>query len=523
MNTATATISEYRTLPLSLIDESTTNPRRTFEPTKLVELANSISISGLIQPITVRPKEDRFEIIAGARRYRAAQIAELAEVPARVLELTDEQTLEVQIIENSQREDVHPYEEASGYQRLLNLPGYDVAALASKCSKSQSHVYARLTLLALIPEVADAFQKEEITASHANLLARLTAEQQAQAFPHAFRKDYNDDERHLLPAKNLASWIQSNLFLALAEAPFDKESAALYPPAGACTTCPKRTGYNTALFADVADDNCLDGDCFRAKINAHIESAKSGVADLIQISTIWRPAKDKVPAELVPFEYRVIGPEGQGGKEVPTCDSATAAIITYGYGVGKLKTVCANHDCAVHFPNHRASENDNDEEWQAQMKRNEEAREERKRQEAKREERLRALILRVPSSGCEAQSRFLLTALVHGDMDDAMERIALRLEADAADNDRSSHEVCAEAIGSCMPSSLFGYLAELALGSHVGFPPEGERDYLTEAEALFPKTPKQAAPVKKAVPAKKAASAKNKAPASKTAGKAKRR
>ncbi len=185
MNTATATFSEYRNLPLALIDESTTNPRRTFEPSKLVELANSISISGLIQPITVRPKADRFEIIAGARRYRAAQIAELAEVPTRVLELSDEQTLEVQIIENSQREDVHPYEEASGYQRLLDLPGYDVAALASKCSKSQSHVYARLTLLALIPEVAEAFQQNEITASHANLLARLTAEQQAQAFPNA--------------------------------------------------------------------------------------------------------------------------------------------------------------------------------------------------------------------------------------------------------------------------------------------------------------------------------------------------
>lgn len=512
MNTATATFSEYRTLPLSLIDESTTNPRRTFEPTKLVELAQSISVSGLIQPITVRPKADRFEIIAGARRYRAAQIAELAEVPTRILELTDEQTLEVQIIENSQREDVHPYEEASGYQRLLELPGYDVAALASKCSKSQSHVYARLTLLALIPEVAEAFQKEEITASHANLLARLTADQQAQAFPHAFRKDWNDEERHLLPAKHLASWIQSNLFLALAEAPFDKDSATLYPPAGACVTCPKRTGFNTALFADVADDNCLDGACFRAKIDAHIESAKSGVADLVQISTIWRPAKDKVAAELVPNEYRVIGPEGQGGKEVPTCESAAPAIITYGYGVGKLKTVCANQDCAVHFPNRHVAE-DNDEEWHAQMKRNEEAREERKRQEAKREERLRKLVLRVPSNGSEAQSRFLLTALLHGDLDDAMERIALRLEADAADTNRSSHEVCAEAIGSCMPSSLLGYLAELALGSHVGFPNEGERDYLTEAEALFPRTPKQATPVKKSALAKKAAPTKNKAAA----------
>jgi ParB family chromosome partitioning protein len=311
MSHAAAVLSEYRTIPLSLLVESTTNPRRTFEPSKLVELAQSISVSGLIQPITVRPKEDRFEIIAGARRYRAAQIAELAEVPTRVLALDDAQMLEVQIVENSQREDVHPYEEASSYQRLLDLPGYDVAALSSKCSKSQSHIYARLTLLSLIPEVAEAFQKDEITASHANLLARLSAEQQAQAFPNAFRKDYRDDERHLLPAKHLAAWIQDNLYLALVEAPFDRESASLLPEAGSCHACPKRTGFNTALFADVTDDNCLDGECFRAKINAHIESAKAGVANLVQISTVWRPAQDKPTAELSPMEYRKIGATGR--------------------------------------------------------------------------------------------------------------------------------------------------------------------------------------------------------------------
>ncbi len=104
-----------------------------------------------------------------------------------------------------------------------------------------------------------------------------------------------------------------------------------------------------------------------------------------------------------------------------------------------------------------------------------------------------------------------------------MERIALRMEADAGDNDRSSDDVCAEAIASCMPSSLFGYLAELALGSHVGFPNEGERDYLAEADALFPKTPKQQTCVRKPVATKKTAAAKNKATTPKTAAKAKRR
>ena len=194
MHTAAIAETGYRNLPLSMLDESSTNPRRTFEPTKLVELAHSLTIHGLIQPITVRPKGERFEVVTGARRFRAAQIAELADVPTRVLELSDEQSLEIQIIENSQRQDVHPYEEAAGYLRLLDLPGYDVAALASKCGKSQSHIYARLSLLQLIPDVAEAFQQERITASHANLIARLTPEQQAEAFKNCFRMDWQDKE-----------------------------------------------------------------------------------------------------------------------------------------------------------------------------------------------------------------------------------------------------------------------------------------------------------------------------------------
>ena len=86
-------------------------------------------------------------------------------------ELSDAAAMEWQLIENSQRVDVHPYEEAQGFQRLLDLPGYDVAALVEKSGKSASHIYARLSLLQLIPIVAEAFRLERITASHANLIA----------------------------------------------------------------------------------------------------------------------------------------------------------------------------------------------------------------------------------------------------------------------------------------------------------------------------------------------------------------
>ncbi len=268
MHTTTAVDSGYKTLPLTMLEESTTNPRRTFDLAKLAELAQSLATHGLIQPITVRPKGDTFEIVAGARRFRAAQIAELPEVPVRILALSDEETLEVQIIENSQRQDVHPYEEASAYQHLLDLPAYSVDTLVQKTGRSQSHIYARLALLQLIPEVATAFQENRITASHANLIARLPTAQQASAFEHCWRKDYLDTEAHLLPAKNVAAWIQANLYLPLAAAPFSREDPSLYPAAGACTTCPRRSGFNTSLFCDVQEDQCLDAPCYQTKVES---------------------------------------------------------------------------------------------------------------------------------------------------------------------------------------------------------------------------------------------------------------
>jgi ParB family chromosome partitioning protein len=248
--------SAFQYIAVDQIHESTTNPRQTFEQNKLEELAESIRHHGLIQPITIRPKASGFEIVAGARRFRAAQLAELFSLPARIVGLDDAAAMEWQLVENSQRVDVHPYEEAQGFQRLLDLPGYDVTALVAKSGKSASHIYARLSLLKLIPDIAEAFVQERITASHANLIARLPQEHQADAFENCWRKDWQDKEAHLLPAKHLSAWIQNNLYLNLAEAPFDREDTTLKPEAGACIACPRRSGFNTSLFADVQGDQC---------------------------------------------------------------------------------------------------------------------------------------------------------------------------------------------------------------------------------------------------------------------------
>ena len=483
MHTTAIAESGYRNLPLSMLDESSTNPRRTFESSKLVELAHSLHVHGLIQPITVRPKGERFEVVAGARRFRAAQIAELADVPTRILDLSDEQSLEIQLIENSQRQDVHPYEEAAGYQRLLDLPGYDVAALASKCGKSQSHIYARLSLLQLISDVAEAFQQERITASHANLIARLTPEQQADAFKNCFRKDWQDKESVLLPAKHLAAWIDSTLYLALAEAPFPTDDPALNPEAGACLTCPRRTGYNTQLFADVQGDNCLDANCHRGKVTAWIVRETAANPALVQISTEWRPANDRPAGQLLPTEYqRVQAPkESDGGNTEPVCPHVATAIVTHGDGIGKRLPICADQDCPVHRPRHTYTPEPDFEQRRQEAQRQ---RDEKQKEREKREKALRALILRFPSTATDQQTRFLLKALVTGDLENSLERIAARLDDDKTVS-MASDDVCAKVIDSLMPSSLIGFLAELALGSFVDLPQPEERDVLKEALDLF--------------------------------------
>ncbi len=349
--------SAFQYLSIDTIHESTTNPRRTFDEAKLFELAQSIKQHGLIQPITVRPYNSGFEIVAGARRFRASQLAELFSVPARIVDIPDDEALAWQLIENSQRLDVHPYEEAQGCQRLLDMPGYDVATLAEKTGKNASHIYARLSLLQLIPTVAEAFTQERITASHANLIARIPQENQAAAFEQCWRKDWQDKEPHLLPAKHLSAWIQTNLYLSLADAPFDREDARLNPVAGACTTCPRRTGYNTALFADAVSDECLDGTCYQTKISNHIDRQIAARPELIQIENGWRHPKQQRAGAIQRGVHREIdaAPENPDAEPAPPCAAAKPAIIVYGKRVGTTITVCTDNHCPVHDPRAAAS------------------------------------------------------------------------------------------------------------------------------------------------------------------------
>lgn len=344
--------SAFQYLAIDTIHGSNTNPRRTFDESKLRELAVSIRQHGLIQPITVRPNFDGFELIAGARRYRAALLAEQFSIPARIVDISDAQAAEWQIIENALREDVHPYEEAEGYQRLLDMPGYKVATLVEKTGKSASHIYARLSLLQLILAVAEAFTQDRITASHANLIERLPQESQAKAFEQCWRKDWQDKEAHLLPAKHVSAWIQNNLYLALADAPFDKEDPTLNPAAGACVTCPRRSGFNPSLFSDVTNgDHCLDGNCDQIKVNNLIDRETAARPELVQIENGYGSPKENRPGAVQRGHFREIEhTDNPDAEPVVPCEAAKTAIIVYGKRVGTTLTVCTDNNCPIHDP-----------------------------------------------------------------------------------------------------------------------------------------------------------------------------
>jgi ParB/RepB/Spo0J family partition protein len=265
---------ELRTLAVDHIHASPNNPRRTFNDATLAELATSIREQGVLQPILVRPlpidrgprgmplseKLDHFEIIAGHRRLRASVLAGLAEIPAVIRELDDIQSLEAAILENLQREDVHPLEEAEGYERLMKSGNYSLEHLMERIGKSRSYVYARLKLLALVPVAREAFYAGKLTPSTALLVARIPTEQQARAV-----KELTEGyDREPLSFRAAVRHVESSFMLELAKASFKTDDASY--GAGPCTTCPKRTGNQPELFADIkSGDLCTDSACFNNK------------------------------------------------------------------------------------------------------------------------------------------------------------------------------------------------------------------------------------------------------------------
>ena len=366
MTTAVQSQSEYRNLPLLSLTESASNPRTTFDDKALDELAESIKAQGVLSPLVVRHKGGHsYEIVAGARRYRAAQRAGLDSVPVRIVGLSDAQAVEVSIVENLQRRNVHPLDEANGYVALMRLD-YSVEQIAAKCGKSPAYVTVRTRLAQLAPVVVEAFSKDEIGVGHALLLAKLQPEQQEQALAACYQEAYGSkSKRILLPVRHLQQWIEHNILLELAAAPFSKEDAQLVPEAGSCIECPKRTGHNVLLFEGISprQDSCSDPTCYAAKLEMHVKQTIAAKPKLVQISTAYgKPAESSAAIPRNQYvEIREDKPEKKEQRDWPeykTCKSTTEAIVTEGSEKGELRKVCADPNCAIHHPKRQPSKAD---------------------------------------------------------------------------------------------------------------------------------------------------------------------
>ncbi len=292
MQKQTAVSNEYRNLPVTQLQESPTNPRRRFDEHSISELAASFQTQGVLQPLLVREiEDDKYEVVAGARRLRAAKLAALKEIPARIVALSDIEVLECQLIENGQRENVHPIEEGFAYKAMLAAEGahYDIARIASKIGRNQAYVATRLRLTELIPSIADAFLNDQIGVGHALEIAKLPASEQQRAFDAAFRTVWNSAKksRVLMPVREVTAWIEQNILLSLEAVPFDKNDETFLPEAGSCTNCPKRTGYNTLLFNAALKDSCTDGNCYNNKLSKFVEKQIAEKPKLVQIRTAF--------------------------------------------------------------------------------------------------------------------------------------------------------------------------------------------------------------------------------------------
>lgn len=285
-------------IPLDDLHESPFNPRKVFHADELQSLADDIAAQGrVLQPLLVRPRIPPLfgndheaitghEIVFGHRRYRAAALAGLATVPCMVRAMTDDEARAAQISENLSRQDVHPIEEAEGFQALLDSSSHTADEIAAQFGKSRSYVYGRLKLLQACPTIRHACLAGEIGSEVALLIARLrTPKLQEKALQAIGSACADMKDGGAKSYRQIRQLLAEKFTLDLGKAMFDREDEMLLPSAGNCVTCPKRAA-NAPEFADLVEerknryggrpllgnaDTCTDPDCFDAKKKAHLQ------------------------------------------------------------------------------------------------------------------------------------------------------------------------------------------------------------------------------------------------------------
>lgn len=287
-----------QSIPLERISEAPFNPRKSF--TDIEELAEDVKRRGVLQPVLVRSfKDDSYQLIFGARRYRAAKLAGLEAIPAMVRDMTDAEALEIAIVENAKRSDVHPLEEADAYRELHTRHGYDVETIAAKVGKSAGYVYARMKLCELCEAGRKAFFAERLTAATALCFARIGDPASQEGAVEELLRQWRDDEA--IPLREVVWHVRQRFTQDLSRASFDTTDPNLLTAAGACTTCPKRSGANPDLFSDIKEkDICTDTACFRTKV-AHAAEQKKAEAQEKGLKVLEKKEAEKALSYASPY------------------------------------------------------------------------------------------------------------------------------------------------------------------------------------------------------------------------------
>jgi ParB/RepB/Spo0J family partition protein len=275
--TAAVSVARSAVVPISAIVVKS-NFRKRFDEKKLAELADNIGQVGVLEPLLVRqenprstaaPAAQRYLLIAGERRLRAAREAGLSEVPVRVLVADDQQAAEIQAFENLHRQDLSPIEEAQAFKTLLDQGGYDAKSLADRVDKSESYVHRSLKLLDLPEKIKDAIADGRLTPAHGRILLRAAPKQREEFAKWLLNVVKGRGE----PPSARELWDQMEMKIGrdLKAAPFRKD----IPYAGqvACAGCPFNSGNQADLFDGAQGGRCTNPSCYDAK-------AAQGVADI---------------------------------------------------------------------------------------------------------------------------------------------------------------------------------------------------------------------------------------------------
>jgi ParB/RepB/Spo0J family partition protein len=352
-------------LQVASIKPSKTN--RHYPKEAVDQMAKSIQTNGLLQPIVVRAVNGHHELIAGHGRWLAFQQLKLTTIPAIVLTCSEEEAQSAQIVENLQRTDLTPMEEATSLGHLRELIGKNatIEQVAAHVGKDAAHVAQRLKLLDLIPEAQKGLADGRLALGHALLIAPLTEPQQTAVLKQIIFEERTDPSnweakvRTTHSVKWLRAFIEREFMLSLGAAPFDVKDAKLNPKMGACPACPHNTANATSLFPDVQGATCTLPQCYFAKVRAAIDVKVEAITKAdgkkpYRLGLGW--SNENVGESKIPVDGYIASRDGlvAPGDE---CKSSRKAVLVWRGSrvekeikakVGDVTTICADPKCGKH-------------------------------------------------------------------------------------------------------------------------------------------------------------------------------